>query len=92
MTNSLTPIMPHVLTPTPAQRHPEYFYIKITRLHVFRSVSFKGPFIHKIMIRLGEFMLVTAECLFMGGGGGGQIKECETLTKGRKEKSNGIKK
>ena len=27
-----------------------------------------------------------------GGGGGGQIKECETLTKGRKEKSNGIKK
>ena len=36
------------------------------------------------MIRLGEFMLVIAECLFKGGGC--QIKECETLTKGKGEK------
>ena len=53
-----------------------------------RSVSFKGPFIHKIMIRPGEFILVIAVCLFMGGS---QIKECETLTKGKKEKNNGIR-
>ena len=25
---------------------------------------------HKVMIRPGEFMLVIAECLFIGGGGG----------------------
>ena len=90
MTNSLTPMMSPLLTPHhPPNTTQNTSTYKITRLDVSRSVSFKGPFIHKIMIRLGEFMLVIAKCLFMGGG---QIKGCEMLTKGRKEKSNDIKK
>ena len=39
-----------------------------------RSVSFNGFLkIHEVMIRLAawEFMLVIAECLFIGGGGAG---------------------
>ena len=49
-----------------------------------RSVSFKGPFIHKIMIRLGEFMLVIAECLLWGGGSNKRMGDVDKGQKGDK--------